>query len=261
MKIYKIAHIYIAIQNFGIADSVWGLFLSKNNGESNVYIEIINNLHKGLYWNLEYFNNIGNIDLITRHKEDIMIVNNNWKKAYIFPLREEENKLAFIIQMFYTHAVKDLMIQIHSSLIQYNEKGILFLGPSGIGKTTQAELWNKYRDALIINGDMVFVQETENCFLGWGTPWHGSSPYCENTSVPIHAMIVLKQAPDNSIRELTGFEKVTTVSNSVFYPQWLENGMELCLETLDHLLTKVPVYELSCRPDEEAVTLTEQFIF
>ncbi len=137
----------------------------------------------------------------------------------------------------------------------------MFLGPSGIGKTTQAELWNQYRDALIINGDVVFVQETPEAFLGWGTPWHGSSPYCENTNVPVCAMIVLKQAPENSIRELMGFEKVTAVSNSVFYPRWLENGMELCLETLDHLLTKLPVYELSCRPDEDAVKLTEATIF
>lgn len=135
------------------------------------------------------------------------------------------------------------------------------MGPSGIGKTTQAELWNKYCNALIINGDAVFVQETPEAFLGWGTPWHGSSPYCENTSVPLKAMIVLKQAPENSIRELTGFEKVSAVSNNVFYPTWLENGMELCLETLDHLLSRIPVYELSCRPDEEAVKLTEETIF
>ena len=54
---------------------------------------------------------------------------------------------------------------------------------------------------------------------------------------------------------------MTAVSNSVFYPRWLENGMELCLETLDHLLSRLPVYELSCRPDEEAVALTEQTIF
>lgn len=137
----------------------------------------------------------------------------------------------------------------------------MFLGPSGIGKTTQAELWNQYRDALIINGDVVFVQETPEAFLGWGTPWHGSSPYCENTSVPVKALIVLKQAPENSIRELTGFEKVTAVSNNVFYPRWLEGGMELCLETLNHLLSAVPVYELSCRPDEEAVRLTEEAVF
>ncbi|HIY62195.1 MAG TPA: hypothetical protein H9730_01690 [Candidatus Mediterraneibacter stercoripullorum] len=167
----------------------------------------------------------------------------------------------FLLQFFYTHAVQRHMIQLHSSLISTNDRGLMFLGPSGIGKTTQAELWNKYRDALIINGDIVFVQETEDAFLGWGTPWHGSSPYCENTSVPVHAMIVLKQAPENSIRELTGFEKVSEVSNSVFYPRWLENGMELCLETLDHLLSKIPVYELSCRPDEDAVRLVEETVF
>ncbi len=166
-----------------------------------------------------------------------------------------------LLQIFYTHAVQHHIIQFHSSLISTNNRGLMFLGPSGIGKTTQAELWNKYRDALIINGDIVFVQETEDAFLGWGTPWHGSSPYCENTSVPVHAMIVLKQAPENSIRELTGFEKVSEVSNSVFYPRWLENGMELCLETLDHLLSKIPVYELSCRPDEDAVRLVEETVF
>lgn len=166
-----------------------------------------------------------------------------------------------MLNIFNTHAVQRHMIQIHSSLIEHKGRGLMFLGPSGIGKTTQAELWHKYRDALIINGDIVFVQETEESFLGWGTPWHGSSPYCENTSVPVEALVVLKQAPENSIRELTGFEKVTAVSNSVFYPRWLENGMELCLETLDHLLSALPVYELSCRPDEEAVKLTESIVF
>ena len=153
------------------------------------------------------------------------------------------------------------MIQMHSSLIDWQGHGLMFLGPSGIGKTTQAELWNKYRDALIINGDIVFVQETEDAFLGWGTPWHGSSPYCENASVPVEALIVLKQATENSIRKLEGFEKVSEVSGSVFYPQWLENGMELCLETLDHFLGRVPVYMLSCRPDEAAVALVEKTVF
>lgn len=153
------------------------------------------------------------------------------------------------------------MIQIHSSMIDYCGKGLLFLGPSGIGKTTMAELWNQYRDALIINGDMNFVQDTGDEFIGWGTPWHGSSPYCENTSVPIQALIILRQASENYIRELSGFEKVQLVSNNIIYPTWLENGMELCLETLDHLLTKLPVYELSCRPDEDAVKLTEETIF
>ncbi len=190
------------------------------------------------------------------------MVSSDWKQGEIlFPVYKIGNIGVFLLQFFYTHAVQRHMIQFHSSLIDYQGHGLMFLGPSGIGKTTQAELWNQYRDALIINGDIVFVQETKEAFLGWGTPWHGSSPYCENTNVPVDALIILKQAPENSIRKLEGFEKVTAVSNSVFYPRWLENGMELCLETLDHLLSRLPVYELSCRPDEEAVALTEQTIF
>lgn len=190
-----------------------------------------------------------------------MVADRMWKNAFILPLQDSMHQSSFLCQLYFTHAVQHHILYLHSSLIDYRGHGLMFLGPSGIGKTTQAELWNQHRDALIINGDVVFVQETPEAFLGWGTPWHGSSPYCENTNVPVHAMIVLKQAPENSIRELTGFEKVTAVSNSVFYPRWLENGMELCLETLDHLLTKIPVYELSCRPDEDAVKLTEETVF
>ena len=192
---------------------------------------------------------------------NVFAVNKEWTEGRLIVSEKGQEADNFLLNMFCTHVTKKKGIIFHSSLIENNGRGLMFLGPSGIGKTTQAELWNKYRDALIINGDIVFVQETEECFLGWGTPWHGSSPYCENTSVPVHAMIVLKQAPENSIRELTGFEKVSAVSGSVFYPQWLENGMELCLETLDHLMSALPVYELSCRPDEDAVALTEKTVF
>lgn len=196
-----------------------------------------------------------------RYFSEIMLVDRDWKNFRILPICDISAAETFFVQAFYSQAVRRQMIEVHSSLISQQNQGIMFLGPSGIGKTTQAELWQKYRSSLIINGDIVFVQETDSGFLGWGTPWHGSSPYCENTSVPLKAMVVLKQSDQNSIRELTGFEKVTEVSNSVFYPQWLENGMELCLETLDHLLTSIPVYELRCRPDEDAVRLTEQTIF
>lgn len=222
-------------------------------------VHILQELHE--IHGLECFNfeNVG--AHVVRRGSDMMLTDASWKRAVILPLNERTHADIFLCQLFYTHAVQKKILYLHSSLVNYHKKGLMFLGPSGIGKTTQAELWNRYRDALIINGDVVFVQETKDAFLGWGTPWHGSSPYCENTSVPVSALIVLKQAEGNSIRELTGFEKVTAVSESVFYPCWLENGMEFCLETLDHLLTKIPVYELSCRPDEEAVVLTEKTVF
>lgn len=257
-KFYRIAGITFKISEMGLGYE-WRNFVVKDL----LYDIEINSVEEEYYeGKFQMFSVIPSFYKMFRKGTEVMFVKKGDKSAIVLqPILDITFINSFFIKLFYTHAVQRHMLQLHSSLISTNDRGLMFLGPSGIGKTTQAELWNKYRDALIINGDIVFVQETEDAFLGWGTPWHGSSPYCENTSVPVHAMIVLKQAPENSIRELTGFEKVSEVSNSVFYPRWLENGMELCLETLDHLLSKIPVYELSCRPDEDAVRLVEETVF
>lgn len=264
MSIYKLANRYIYINmNEQELDIAWKAFRVFENQKG-----LVGEMCDFYFSRFDLKQFTGDIKIgttknctkVMSSNNHILLTNTDYSIAYV-QNSEKDTYNIFLCYIFYTHAVQRHMLQFHSSLISHQNSGTMFLGPSGIGKTTQAELWNQYRDALIINGDIVFVQETEKEFLGWGTPWHGSSPYCENTSVPLRAMVVLKQAKENSIRELTGFEKVSEVSNHVFYPRWLENGMELCLETLDHLLTAIPVYELSCRPDEDAVRLTEETIF
>lgn len=256
--IYKIAMIYFEFSDRKILDRSWQKFVY-NYKVSTVSCVFLYREYEG--YSLTGYKVKGNSEMIYIYQKAVMLVDKSWEYIQIAGEMNTLDSNVFTNQVFYTHAVQRHMIQIHSSMIRYQNKGILFLGPSGIGKTTQAELWNQYRDALIINGDMNFVQETEEKFIGWGTPWHGSSPYCENTSVQICALVVLQQREENSIRKLEGFEKVQKVSGNIIYPTWLENGMELCLETLDHLLNKLPVYELCCRPDEEAVQLVEETIF
>lgn len=185
----------------------------------------------------------------------IMLLDDKYQNGAVY-LEGSETCLEFFLSyLTYTHAVRRQMIQLHCATIDDQGRGVLFLGPSGIGKTTQAERWAEFRGASIINGDVGFVQRTEREYIAWGTPWHGSSPYCLNASVPVKALVVLKQAPENKLRELTGFEKVAEVSGSVFYPTWLEDGMELCTDTLNHLLTDLPVYRLDNRADRESVEI------
>lgn len=261
--LFKIAEIYINLSGKFSTKYIynWRKFSTNDSIQASFSIIFPEYIKKDYSMEEYILNNSRKIHFFIKNGRSLFAADIQWKFGYIFLLEGNKEFNYFTNQIFYTHAVQRRMIQIHSSMIDYQGKGLLFLGPSGIGKTTMAELWNKYRNALIINGDMNFVQETEECFLGWGTPWHGSSPYCENANVPVCALIVLKQAQENSIRRLEGFEKVQLVSNSIIYPTWLENGMELCLETLDHLLSSLPVYELSCRPDEDAVRLTEKTIF
>lgn len=190
--------------------------------------------------------------------DSLMCADQNYRNIYIYGSDKKAAFETFSAYVFYTHVVRQKTLWIHSATIERNGKGVLFLGPSGIGKTTQAELWKKYRGASIINGDVGFVQRTKEGYLAWGTPWHGSSPYCINTSVPLKALVVLKQAPVNKLRELYGFEKVAEVSGSIMYPNWMPDGRELCADTLNHLLSDLPVYRLDNRADLEAVELLEK---
>lgn len=185
----------------------------------------------------------------------IMLLDHNYRNGSVYLVGGETSLEVFLSYLFYTHAVRRQMLQLHCATIDDGGRGVLFLGPSGIGKTTQAERWAEFRGASIINGDVGFVQRTEREYIAWGTPWHGSSPYCLNASVPVKALVVLKQAPENRLRELTGFEKVSEIAGSVFYPTWLEDGMELCTDTLNHLLTDLPVYRLDNRADRESVEI------
>lgn len=200
---------------------------------------------------------IDNMNHILMANNQLMIANKDYSIAYAQKAKKETYN-AFLNYLFYSHAIKEGIIQLHCSVIDYNGQGIMFLGPSGIGKTTQAECWEKYRGSTIINGDIGFVEKMENGFLAWGTPWHGSSQYCVNASVPLKALVVLKQADENELRRLEGFEKLAEISENVFYPTWLKDGVDLCTKILGELLNSIAVYRLDNRADEAAVELLEK---
>lgn len=254
---YKISNLIIACDFNNCRH--WDKFKVDSIAKEDIKINNINKVQ--LRYELSYFNIPSNYAKCFQYSSEMMLVDNEWKNILLFPLKDELNRETLILQVFYANAVKHQMIQMHSSLVEYKGKGIMFLGPSGIGKTTQAELWNKYLDALIINGDIVYVEDKGNEFIGWGTPWHGSSPYCENTNIPIKALIVLKQGNENKMRKLEGLEMLSEVEKQLFYPEWVASGIELALDTLDHLLRNVPVYELTNKADRKSVELVKQVIF
>lgn len=200
-----------------------------------------------------------NVTKVLKVEESFALCDESFHHAYL-SVKNQEELSVLLAYLFYTHAIRRQMLKVHCSIVEDHGRGILFIGPSGIGKTTQAERWAQYRDATIINGDVGFVECKQNEYIAWGTPWHGSSPYCENMSVPVYAIVVLKQATENQLRLLTGFEKVTEVSSSILYPTWLEDGIELCTNLLHQLLNDLPVYRLDNRADEEAVQLLAEEI-
>ena len=143
----------------------------------------------------------------------------------------------------------------HASAIAYGENAIVFTASSGVGKTTQAELWAKYKNAKILNGDKVFLKQEEDGIHAWGSPWKGSSPYASNESAKLRAIVVLEQAKENSIRKLTVMEAMQHFVPHVFFPCWDERCEQAVLTFLDQVLEETEIFLLKCRPDEAAVEL------
>lgn len=149
---------------------------------------------------------------------------------------------------------------LHSSLVAVNGKAVLFSGASGAGKSTQANLWKEHLGADILNGDRTVIMKKQGAFLGGGSPWSGTSGIFRPEQAPIAGIFLLKKGEENQLRRL-GKEAFlplygqTTVNS--YNPEFVEKATALYSE----LLSAVPVYELTCRPDRDAVMLAYNTLF
>ena len=143
---------------------------------------------------------------------------------------------------------------LHASWIDVGGKGILFTGPSGVGKSTQADLWNRYRGAEILNGDRAAVFGDH----ARGIPFRGSSGVGLNRKTQLAAIVYLTQAADTSLQRLTGAQAFRRLWEGCSVNIWNSVDMEKTTAAVMDTLTSVPVYHLACRKDLTAIEALEK---
>lgn len=150
---------------------------------------------------------------------------------------------------------------LHSSYIVYQGRAILFSGPSGMGKSTQAALWSKYRDAEIINGDRALIRRgSDGSFWAHGICYSGTSGICKNVSAPLVALVLLAQGTENTVKTLSGLSAFRALLPRISYRTWDPEEVESATQILSALLSERPVFYLSCRPDVSAVESLEKYL-
>mgnify|MGYP001810126794 CR=1 FL=1 len=144
---------------------------------------------------------------------------------------------------------------LHSSAVLVDGGAIVFTAPSGTGKTTQANLWVKERNALVINGDRPAIRpnQKDEGYDVCGTPWSGSSCNYANRAEPIRCVVLLEQASENRLMALTPQEAVKAVLPRVFLPYVDTALMPAALAWISSFCQKVRFYRFGCLPDATAV--------
>ena len=143
-------------------------------------------------------------------------------------------------------------LHVHAAVVSCGGKGYLFLGPSGTGKSTHAQLWIKHIGGTeLVNDDTPVVRDG----VVYGSPWSGKTPCYRNVSVPIGGIVMLSQAPYNKIRRLSGIEAYVDLAESVGGKIWDSRIAEGLHQTMNRLAQTIPMWHLECLPDEEAARL------
>lgn len=154
---------------------------------------------------------------------------------------------------FYEQLAKYNGLMLHASCVEYGGKAYLFSARSGTGKSTHTHLWLKYLPgSRIINDDKPAIRLVDGVFYAYGTPWSGKTDESVNIGVPIAGICFLSRGSENKIKRIPGIKALKQFLDQTVRP-YDKALMDDMLETLNLVLTNIPIYEMECDMSEEAV--------
>lgn len=169
----------------------------------------------------------------------------------------------FLMMLYAFNAARHHTLLMHASVIASGNKGYLFLGKSGTGKSTHTSLWLKHIPRChLLNDDnpIVHVDIPSKQVTVYGSPWSGKTPCYRNESMPVGAFVRLEQAPQNEIKQ-----EGTVRAFAALLPSCscLKQDKEIygeIVSTVTALASHAPTFHLKCLPDQEAAELCQKTV-
>lgn len=156
-------------------------------------------------------------------------------------------------EIFLRHGV----LFFHASQIVYQGRGILFAAPSGTGKSTQARLWRRCRGAEIVCNDRTLTRKEGDRWLTYGYPLDGSEPVRSTEVSQLGCLVLLRQGTENAIWQPRPGKALSLLMRQVVLDSWSGEERTVASELLLTFLRDIPVFQLTCTPDEGAVECLE----
>jgi serine kinase of HPr protein (carbohydrate metabolism regulator) len=192
-----------------------------------------------------------------------LVCSHDFKEGEVYYIgRQQSFVVNNALMMMYTFITSDKMTTLfHSSVVSYQGKAYMFLGKSGTGKSTHSQLWLKHIEGTeLVNDDNPVVRIIDGEARVYGSPWSGKTPCYRNVDYPIGGIVKLKQAPRNEIRRMKPVEAYVAIAMSISGMRWNKKMADGLHETENLLTATIPIWHLSCLPDQEAAEICSQAI-
>ena len=176
----------------------------------------------------------------------------------VWPMGRERGIWAYL--MLEKLLIREDAFILHSASVIYEGGAVLFTAPSETGKSTQADLWKKCLGATGFNGDRNILLRRGGKWFVCGIPWCGTSRDCENGIYPLRAIAVVRQADEDSIKELSQVEKILDISGEMTKNSWDRRFVERAIDLAALLTKEALVVQLNCTMQESAVFCLQEYI-
>lgn len=152
------------------------------------------------------------------------------------------------------------MFALHSASILYHDKAWLFSAPSGTGKSTHTDIWNRLFQTPVLNGDLNLIGIENQTPVVYGTPWCGTSGIYTPKAYPLGGITLLKRGLHDQVLPMARDEQMFSVMQRLISPSWTSQMLCWNLEFTEQLLSHIPVFRLQCTKQDSAAYTMKQTI-
>ena len=152
---------------------------------------------------------------------------------------------------------------LHCAFLAYKGQAILFSGPSGIGKSTHADLWCKnIPNCHIVNGDRCLIcLNKDGTYEACGWPVCGSSGICFKEHYPLKAIVFMEQSFINHVvgESLMNYYKRLTAQITINH--WNVEATGKALDWMLKLVQTIKITTYTCNMNSDAPVILHDYLF
>ncbi len=151
---------------------------------------------------------------------------------------------------------------LHGCAVAREGIGLAFVGPSGAGKTTLAQLCmdQKVSGWTVLNDERIVIWKEKDGWQVGGTPWSGMLQQVSPVTAPLAGLFTLKKAAENRVVPVLPMRFVTQLVSEAFHPIWSRPATEGLLAAASRLIEQVPIGEFQFLKDPSAVDFLQGFL-
>ena len=184
--------------------------------------------------------------------QQIAILDKDFRNWTIYSSKKSDyNPLRYPMGPIIMHymTIKTNSVMMHASCAFDGQRGRMFSGFSGVGKSTMSRIWAEAGNT-IINDDRLIIRELENKFFVYNTPmYYKDIP----KKAPLNAVYLIHHSPENKIQKLKGALAASRTMAFCIQNNYDQNFVAERLDFFVRLAAAVDIYDLGFVPNASVI--------